>query len=207
MTDASPREYLEPYRQAVQKHGAGFEATLWGSRAAQERRFDVMIDMVGFDGTSVLDVGCGTGDFAARLLERGVAFDRFVGYDAMAEMTDAATARGLERCTFEARDVVADTAAFAGADADYACFSGTLNTMEEETARALVKAAYDAAHQGVVFNFLSDRPDPKWLEKDLWPARRFDTAAWVRWALSVTPRVQFAQDYLDGHDATIAMRH
>ena len=36
-------------------------------------------------------------------------------------------------------------------------------------------AAFDAAAQGVVFNFLSDRPHPRWKEKDLRPARRFDT--------------------------------
>jgi SAM-dependent methyltransferase len=201
------REYLEPYRRAVQRHGASFEATLWGSREAQVLRFDVMIDMVGLDGTSLLDIGCGKGDFAARLLERAVAFDRFTGYDALPEMVAAAAARALDRCAFEVRDAVADPGCLAGPSADYICFSGTLNTMQGGQARALVAAAFDAAAQGVVFNFLSDRPDARWAARDLGPAHRFDTVKWLDWAMGRTPKVAFAQDYLDGHDATIVMRH
>ena len=32
-------------------------------------------------------------------------------------------------------------------------------------------------------------------------------AAWLDWALDRTSRVAFTQDYLDGHDATIVLRH
>ena len=91
--------------------------------------------------------------------------------------------------------------------ADFVCFSGTLNTMDDETARRLVLAGYEAAAQGVVFNFLSDRPHSKWEGRDLLPARRFDTVAWLDWVLDLGPRVSFTQDYLDGHDATVMVMH
>ena len=79
--------------------------------------------------------------------------------------------------------------------------------MDDEMARKLIEAALEASAQGVIFNFLSDRHHPKWADRDLGPSRRFDTKAWLDWALGKSSRVSFTQDYLDGHDATIMIRH
>jgi trans-aconitate methyltransferase len=200
-------EYLKPYRQALKQFGPGFKATLWGSRDTQVLRFDVMIELADFRRCNVLDVGCGRGDFAARLLEREVPFERYVGLDALKEMIKAAAKRDLERCTFAATDVLKRPQVMADAEPDWVCFSGTLNTMDDDTARGLVRTAFEVASQGVVFNFLSDRCHAKWADRDLAPARRFDTAAWLDWAMGLTSRVAFTQAYLDGHDATILLQH
>ena len=86
------------------------------------------------------------------------------------------------------------------------CISGSLNTMEENLARDLVSDAYEAAKRGVGFNFLSDRAEPQWLQRDIGPSRRFNTVKWIDWALSQTSLVSFTQDYLEGHDATVVMK-
>ncbi|MCP3904932.1 MAG: class I SAM-dependent methyltransferase [Planctomycetes bacterium] len=206
MPEPSSEEVLRPYREAIEAYGAGFEATLWGSREAQQLRFRVMIELAGFADGTILDVGCGTGDFAAALLDDGVPFRHYTGVDALEPVIAAARQRDLARCTFEVRDVLADDPV-AREPIDYVCLSGTLNTMDEDTARALVRRLYDSAAQGIVFNFLSDRPHPRWSGRDLTPARRYDTVAWVAWALGLSSRVRFTQEYLDGHDATILIRH
>ncbi len=198
--------YLNPYREAVTKHGPGFAATLWGTEAAQKLRFDVFQNMAGFDGCSLLDAGCGQGDMAAHYLKSGVALNRYHGVDALPEMVEKAIARNLPRCTFATADLVNDSSIWSHADADYICFSGTLNTMNDDMARGLIHAAFTAAHQGVIFNFLSDRPHPRWHDRDLTPARRFSTLDWLDWSFTLSSRVCFAQDYLDGHDATILIR-
>jgi len=207
MADPSSEEFLKPYRQALRRFGPTFEATLWGSRDTQLLRFDVMIELAGFAECVILDAGCGKGDFAAHLLQRGVEFQRFIGLDALDEMIEAAAARELDRCVFQTRDVLAEPHAMAEAKADFICFSGTLNTMDEPIARGLIERAYHASAQGVVFNFLSDRVHARWADHDLGPARRFDTAAWLDWSLNLSTCVSFTQDYLDGHDATILIRH
>lgn len=205
MAASDDTSYLDPYRSAIRRHGPGFEATLWASRAAQRVRFDVMIELAGFEQCTIVDAGCGTGDFAARLIERGVGFRRFIGIDALEQMIAEAGSRGLARCEFIAADFVARPEVLAGHDADFVCFSGSLNTMDDEMAMRLVRTAFDAAAQGVVFNFLSNRPHARWGDKDLTPARRFDTAKWLDWSMQQTSRVSFTQAYLDGHDATVMM--
>jgi SAM-dependent methyltransferase len=207
MTDERPDNYLDPYREAYTHFGAGFEATLWGSPESQVVRFDVIIDLAGLDGCTVVDAGCGQGDLAVRLLDRDIAFARYVGIDAVEGMIARARTRELDRCDFLAADFVRDPDVIAAQAPDFVCISGALNTMDEALARDVITAAFDASAQGVAFNFLSDRPDPRWDAQQLGPARRFDTLAWLDWAMTVTPRVAFTQDYLDGHDATIVIRH
>ena len=207
MADDHKQPYLQPYRKAVEKFGPGFEATLWGTREAQQLRFEVMIELAGFEECVILDAGCGQGDFAAYLLEQDIPFARYMGIDALEEMIQAAIERGLSRCEFQVADFVTNSDVLKQVEADFVCLSGSLNTMDEEMARQLIQAAFEASAQGVVFNFLSDRPHPKWADKDLGPSRRFDTKGRVDWALSKSSRVSFTQDYLDGHDATIMIRH
>jgi len=207
MADHGDKAYLQPYRDAVERFGAGFKATLWTSAEAQTLRFDVMIGLSRLEGRAVLDIGCGPGDLAARLLERQVPFARYVGVDAMAEMIEAAGGRGLDRCEFICRDAVTEPAILSSGEPDYAFISGTLNTMNERTARHLVGAAFGAAARGVAFNFLSTRVHPRWAGRSTAPARRFDPLRWLDFALGLSSRVTFTQAYLDGHDATILIEH
>lgn len=204
-TDRCEDSYLDPYRRALLSFGAGFEATLWSSREGQHLRFDVMLDMAPFQGAAVLDLGCGAGDFAAYMIERRIGFRRYIGVDALPAQIVGARARALPNCEFIAGDFIADPAVLAGLDADIACMSGSLNTMQQDVARTVILNAWRQARRGVVFNFLSDRTRAHLLRTDLSPAVRFDTVSMVDWALSLSPRIRFRQDYLDGHDATIAI--
>jgi len=207
MTEQCGEKFLKPYRDAVQRCGPGFGATLWSSREGQQLRFDVMIDLVDFTGCTVVDAGCGAGDFAQRLVDREVRFAGYVGVDGVAELIQCARGRNLPCCEFVLADLVRDASVIATKQPDYVCISGTLNTMDEPVARQLVHTSFEAAAQGVLFNFLSDRTHGKWDARDVSPARRFNTLDWIAWALEQTSLVVFTQDYLDGHDATIMMRH
>lgn len=204
---AGTPDYLAPYRDAVDEHGAGFSATLWGSEETQRLRFDVIDALLPLEGCRILDVGCGQGDLVAHLLERDIRYGSYVGIDAMVEMVDAGTAREFRDAAFVAADLLADPGAIARAEPDVVVISGALNTMDESVARSLVARCLDAAAQGVAFNFLGDRPHARWDGRDLTPARRFSTLDWLDWATARSSRVRFDQSYLDGHDVTIAILH
>lgn len=206
MGDPADKAYLQPYCRAVRRFGGGFQATLWNSREAQTLRFDVMIGMADFAGAAILDVGCGEGDLAARLLERDVPFATYRGLDAVPEMIEAARARTLPRSTFAVADPLTDPRALR-VGAGWVTLSGTLNTMDEATAERLVAECFAAAGAGIVFNFLSTAASERWAGRDPAPARRFSPVRFLDFALSLSPRVSFTQAYLDGHDATMVIEH
>src|SRR5688500_16168466 len=125
-------KYLKPYREAVKLYGPSFHATLRTNRETQRVRFDVLIDMAGLEDCVVLDAGCGTGDFAEHLISSKVAFDRYIGIDAVEEVIEAARQRNLPRCEFRFADLIHDPAPMLTIEPDFVCISGTLNTMDEQ---------------------------------------------------------------------------
>jgi SAM-dependent methyltransferase len=204
--DPTHDRYLEPYRRSASRHGSSFEVTLWASPASQRLRFDVFTQVSALAGKRILDAGCSRGDFAAFLVERGVAFKHYVGIDALCGVVEFASRRGLANCEFRCGDFVADPALLAAARADVVCISGTLNTMSDAEVGRVLDAAWDAAGEALLFNFLSDRCGAEAPPQDDF-ARRLDALRLLDWALSKTWAVAFRQDYFRaGHDATIMMR-
>jgi len=196
--------YLQPYQDAVHKYGGTFDATLWISKEGQRARFDVMRNFVDFEHCSILDVGCGIGDFAQFLVDHHVEFESFLGIDAMDKMIETATNRSIPNATFSAVDVV--TSLDQLQEADWVTCSGTLNAMGEELAIKVIDALYDHCTVGLAFNFLSNRSGRDPASECLEPASRFNTLELLQHVLRKTPLVSFTQSYLGGHDATIVIR-
>ncbi len=201
MASKGASQTLKPYQEAIAEFGPGFEATLWSSPQAQIKRFDVMLEMVDLTDQRVVDAGCGIGDFAARLLHRDVQFRSYVGLDGLEGMVQKASERGLERCHFEVADFERHPDVFTKHQPDWTCFSGSLNTFTQRQLRLVVGAALDQSRCGVVFNVLSNRAHQRFPVK-VSPARRMNVVKLLDWTLGLSSRVQFRQDYLDGHDAT-----
>ncbi|MEM9415373.1 MAG: methyltransferase domain-containing protein [Planctomycetota bacterium] len=206
MPTQDPDSYLGPYVDAQREHGSDVKVTLWANERTQRLRFKVFSEMVFFTGKRVLDAGCSRGDFAAYLLEREQRYARFVGVDGVPEVVDFANGRGLEAAAFHAGDFVAEPALLKIGEPQVVAISGTLNTMEDDTAIGLLEHAWDAAGEALVFNFLSDTVSPK-APPQKYPARRLPTLKLLGWAFSQTSQVVLRQDYFPhGHDATILMR-
>ena len=208
--------YLEPYEVAAKRHGASFEATLWASRDAQRERFCIIGMMAELSGRVLLDAGSGCGDLALFLRESGVHPARYIGLEGVSRVASAACECAIPGAEFVEADFVADHQVFARHQPDVVVFSGSLNTLDQSEALAVLDRAWAAVGaapclaQGqsaaLVFNFLSDRCSDRLRRQDSSPARRFDTTAMLDWALHRCPAVRFRQDYLpEGHDATIAM--
>jgi SAM-dependent methyltransferase len=197
-------KYLKPYENAVETHGGSFEATLWCSKDGQIVRFKTFTDDIDFTGKSIVDVGCGIGDFASFLLESKIKFSTLIGIDAMESMIQSATEREVPNCSFRVGDVVVDEQLII--PADWLVFSGTLNAMTQEEALTLIQRAFNLCTVGVAFNFLSNQSWRDPTSEDLSPASRFDTLEVLGFAFTLTPLVSFTQSYLEGHDATIILR-
>lgn len=202
MTDA----YLQPYLDAQREHGTHFDVTMWARPETQRLRFDVFCQMLYLEGKSVLDAGCSRGDFAAFMLERGVNYGRFIGVDGVPEVIEFASGRGLPHSQFVAGDFVKTPSLMATDSPQIVTISGSLNTMDADTALRVLEGAWAGCSEALVFNFLSDRAGPDAPPQE-YPANRLPTLQLLDWALQKTPNVQLRQDYFPhGHDATILMR-
>lgn len=211
-SDELTPEYLVPYARAVAAYGTGFGALLISDRQWQEVRFSVFASAIGLHGRGVGDFGSGRADLLAWLGREGVTCRRYVAVEAVPELHQYAVGRhGHEPATsFVFADFVRETGLFQQLveehELDVLLFSGSLNTLAEADALAVLERAWAALaeHPGAVlgFNFLAGG--------DAWPRPktglpRRDTRRWFAWACDRTPLVIFCQHYLGAHDATIVM--
>ncbi|MCB9847888.1 MAG: class I SAM-dependent methyltransferase [Phycisphaeraceae bacterium] len=199
--------YLDPYREAVDRFGPSFEATLWANERYQSIRFQTFTGLFDFTDATIIDAGSGDGAFARALHEMGIRFRRYTGLEAMPEMVERARSMAPPNAEFRVCDFATDPSAFVidGSAVDAVVFSGSLNTFTPALARQTLGRAWDAGPGALLFNFLSSRTHKARAGGDTGPAHRFDPLELLDWALEKTPSVAFRQDYLKGHDATIAM--
>ena len=203
---ATPPAYLSPYLEAEKRLGPGFEATLWARPETQEVRFRVFVEQLDLQGKTILDAGCGPGDFAAWLQKHGIGYGRFVGIDGVEPVVEHANARGLPDAEFHAGDLVTDAALLATGSPQVTLISGTLNTMDFATATRVLENAWAGCSEVLAFNFLSDVNGPKAVPQEH-PAKRLPTRAILDWAFGKTWDLVYRQDYFaDGHDGTVVMR-
>jgi SAM-dependent methyltransferase len=201
----SQDKYLDPYRESFREHGSTFGVTLWASPFSQRKRFLVFTQMLDLTNRTILDAGCSLGDFAGFLVERNIPFRKYIGIDGLPDIIKSATQRNLPKTQFLAGDFLADPAFLKTSNPDTIVISGSLNTMSDAQAITVLRNAYRATSDVLMFNFLSGSCGPDAPLQDT-VARRLDTHALLRWAMEQTPYVMFRQDYFrDGHDATIFM--
>lgn len=204
IVDRSMPRYLRPYARAVAEHGRGFESLLWSSRRAQERRFEVLLEVLGPErlrGARIVDLGSGHGDFAAFLAAAGVEVGEGIGIEAIDETREEASRRAPHGWRFVDGDFVADRDLLASLVPDWTICSGSLNSLPPRLARRVLRRAFEASRRGVAFNVLSSRGD---VQAD-GPATRFDPASLLRLALRLTPRVALRHHELGGADATFLL--
>jgi cyclopropane fatty-acyl-phospholipid synthase-like methyltransferase len=80
------------YESLIERRGEGWQA-FWGSPESQSVRFDVFLSHLSLGGSSLLDVGCGFGDFWAYAREKNVHFSRYLGIDFNDRVLEAARRR------------------------------------------------------------------------------------------------------------------
>ena len=205
-------DYLQPYRDAIAQHGAGFEATLWRNEDYQRRRFAVIAELLGDPLGVVADMGCGRGDLAVHLVTQGIGFQHYIGVEAFSEQLGYCREHYGDRrdCAWVEGDFVADENLFQtlaeDSGADSFVFSGSLNTMDIDTAISVVTRAAKSGR--VLFNFLStelyaqpDAPDGPGPGD---PARRFDKDT-VLAACRELGRVEVREGYLPSFDVTVGI--
>jgi len=79
----------------------------WSGADVQNARFDAMLSIADFNGKTVLDVGCGFGDFANHCKNKGIKLAGYKGIDIVEGIIEVAKKQNPEY-EFEARDLMKD---------------------------------------------------------------------------------------------------
>ncbi|SFV51150.1 hypothetical protein MNB_SM-7-137 [hydrothermal vent metagenome] len=138
------------YLSALQKYGISAKALCWNSKEHQYTRFEVIRQALPKDlgGITIVDAGCGFGDFWLFLQERGEKLSGYIGIESLEPFVHIAKERTKQQILH--LDVLTDSLP----QANYYITSGTLNTLTSFESFLFLKKCLDASKEGVIFNFL-----------------------------------------------------
>jgi len=168
MDNEQRQRIINSQRDAFLRHGFHPHALLWSNREIQALRFKVLVEIGIQAGDSLLDVGCGFGDFSAYLENQKKPVD-YTGIDLSPELIQ----EGKQQ--YPDIDLIqGDLFEFNPLDNsyDFVTLSGALNRDlgdKGDYARKTIQRMYAVCKKGVAFNLLDARHE--------WTASRWDLQA------------------------------
>ncbi len=150
------KRIIDKHRDSLTRHGYHPNALYWSGRDIQELRFAVLADIGIGDGDSLLDVGCGFGDFKRWIESRECRLD-YTGIDLSPDLVEQARARHPDGRFFigDLFDLPDSEGRF-----DWVILSGALNEqLHDDSTYALrvIERMYALCRNGVAFNMLDAR--------------------------------------------------
>jgi len=140
----------EFYAKSIKKHGVSPLGVHWQNKQTQYKRFRALTSFIKKDITNatVVDAGCGFGEYYKYLEENSLLPKKYLGIDCEKEMIKRAKKRF--DTSFEVKDILTDP--LPGADI-YVC-SGALNILQYHEIEIFIQRIYQYASKAVVFNYL-----------------------------------------------------
>lgn len=198
MDSQQRQRIIARHSDSLLRHGYSANALYWSNSEIQTLRFRVLSEIGIEEGASVLDVGCGFGDLAAYLQQRGLTVN-YLGVDLSPHLIDKGREihPGLDLRQGDLFDLDPPPRGY-----DYVLLSGALNEPLQDDgayARRVIERMYETCSRGVAFNLLDRRNE--------WVARRFDLQSFnpdeiITFCQTLGARCQLRDDYLD-NDFTV----
>lgn len=181
---------INRYIQRFKKYGVDIKTLASGSREHQLIRFKIFSEIGDLNQHSILDIGCGFGDFYQYLKDNNIKVD-YTGIDICPVFIDVCRKRFPE-AHFEVIDIQKDniTKSF-----DYVISSQTFNNKlkyenNEIIIRDVIKKSYEICNIAVAIDMLSNYVDFK--EKHLY---YYSPEEIFRFCKTLTKRVLLRHDY------------
>jgi SAM-dependent methyltransferase len=192
------KRIVDRHRDSLTRHGYHPNALYWSSREIQEIRFNMLAGIGIEAGDSVLDVGCGFGDFKRWFEQSGRELE-YTGIDLSPDLLREAKKRHPD-VQFIEGDLFDMT--FAEKSFDWVILSGALNENFQDDgvyAYRMIARMFDLCCKGVAFNLL----DARFLQAHDLQSHQPETV--LRYCRTITPDCEMHDDYLR-NDFTIYMR-
>ena len=187
------------YNAQYAKYGSDSRSTGY-SPEGQRVRYDMLASITDLNGKSVLDVGCGLGNFLEYMNEQGIKVD-FTGYEINSNFICECRQK-FPGVAFELRDIIQDPPEPGGFDVVF--FNGGLNTKiddNEGVMRKLLKVMVEACRELCAITLTSTYAGDSH-RHDF--NHYFDPCQSFTFAKSLTNKVDLLHSYLP-HDFTLVL--
>ena len=181
---------IDRYNERFKKNGGNIGTLAVGNMERQIVRFNVLSEIGDLEGASVVDVGCGFGDFYGFLLSRGIKVE-YTGYDMNPTLINAAREK-FPGARFEVLDFFSDKCK---EKFDYVVSSSTFNNKltggdNYTMIHNVLKRSFTICNEGVSINFLTNYVDYKQGHAFYYGPEKI-----FKYCKSITNRVALRHDY------------
>lgn len=138
------------YLNALKKHGQNPKGLNWRNNHSQQVRFETIYHMIEEffdDDTTLVDAGCGFGDFYLYLREKNIDID-YIGYEIVEKFINIAKKKTSQN--IELKDILHDKLV----KADFYVASGSLNILTRFETFLFIRRCFEHSKVGFVFNLL-----------------------------------------------------
>jgi SAM-dependent methyltransferase len=184
------------YSERYNKLGKHVHTLGWGSKDQQFQRFSQVLRTVSLEKKTVLDIGCGFGDFLASCESADCKLKHYIGWDINPDLIAEAKKQHLSSDFFvlnlaeqEKLEAVAEVGVMLGVL--NLNFNETYNNME--FSQMMIKKAFSCVSETLVVDFLSLYRIPNYPEEDF--VFYHNPADILTYALELTPNVRLFHDY------------
>ncbi len=140
------------YQKKIQEYGATPQGLAWNSIKTQEKRFSIINLLLGdIKEQTLVDAGCGFGDFYLYLKRYNNLPFKYIGIDLLDEMVRIASKRTNTKII--RRNILSQTIPIA----DWYIASGSMNLLSYEQSSIFIKRCYEHSKKGFIFNILEGR--------------------------------------------------
>lgn len=181
------------YQNNYETYGVSAEGVAWDSTQTQKRRFSAIVSCLGdIKHETLVDAGCGFGDFYLYLKEKNNLPKNYTGLDLCAPMVKEAKVR--TGCKIVQRDILKQTLPLA----DWYVASGSMNLLTRMETRIFIQRCFEKSRKGFVFNLLCGKEQEGefsyWVPHDI-----------LELCKPLGAKVQIKEGYLDG-DFTVVLQ-
>lgn len=155
MIDKEEKVTAQRYQQLFNEHGISHKTLDWGSQEGQHLRFKILSEIGNLNGKSILDVGCGLGDFHGWLVDHNIKAD-YTGIDLTPALVEQAR-KSHPGLTFIQGSIL-DESVLVRRQFDFVFASGIFATYKvgaNSWQEGAVARMWNLATEGVAFNTLS----------------------------------------------------
>jgi len=187
---------LARYSERYHKLGKHVHTLGWGSEEQQYYRFTQVLRAAVLEGKSVLDIGCGFGDFLSSCSDAGCGLEHYTGWDINPDLVSEAKQQH-PNSSFAVLNLAEQEELTPVAEVGV--MLGVLNLNFKEAydnmvfSKMMIEKAFSAVSETLVVDFLSLYHTPDYPEEDF--VFYHDPAEMLAFALELTSNARLFHDY------------